>query len=92
MADIIKANNDIKNLTYYLTAWGIGGLIGSFGIGFIIDKFKNTRFVMLIILILLALSFVLIPISIKLPLLSLLPFILWGAMGWATQAPNNIYY
>lgn len=69
LADIIKANNDIKNLTYYLTAWGIGGLIGSFGIGFIIDKFKNTRFVMLIILILLALSFVLIPISIKLPVL-----------------------
>ena len=89
LADIIKANNDIKNLTYYLTAWGIGGLIGSFGIGFIIDKFKNTRFVMLIILILLALSFVLIPVSIKLPLLGLLPFILWGAMGWATQAPQQ---
>ncbi|MEJ7274209.1 MFS transporter, partial [Staphylococcus epidermidis] len=32
---------------------------------------------------------VLIPISIKLPLLSLLSFILWGAMGWATQAPQQ---
>ena len=89
LADIIKTNTDTKNLTYYLTAWGIGGLIGSFGIGFIIDRFKNTRFVMLIILILLALSFVLIPVSIKLPLLGLLPFILWGAMGWATQAPQQ---
>ena len=72
-----------------LTAWGIGGLIGSFGIGFIIDRFKNTRFVMLIILILLALSFGLIPISINLPILGLIPFILWGAMGWATQAPQQ---
>ena len=89
LADIIKTNTDTKNLTHYLTAWGIGGLIGSFGIGFIIDRFKNTRFVMLIILILLALSFVLIPVSIKLPLLGLLPFILWGAMGWATQAPQQ---
>ena len=89
LADIIKANTDIKSLTYYLTAWGIGGLIGSFGIGFVIDKFKNTRFIMVIILILLALSFVLIPVSIKLPLLGLLPFILWGAMGWATQAPQQ---
>ena len=86
LADIIKTNTDTKNLTHYLTAWGIGGLIGSFGIGFIIDRFKNTRFVMLIILILLALSFGLIPISINLPILGLIPFILWGAMGWATQA------
>ena len=89
LADIIKTNTDTKNLTYYLTAWGIGGLIGSFGIGFIIDRFKNTRFVMLIILILLALIFSLIPISINLPILGLIPFILWGAMGWATQAPQQ---
>ncbi|HCV4425305.1 TPA: MFS transporter [Staphylococcus aureus] len=89
LADIIKTNTDTKNLTHYLTAWGIGGLIGSFGIGFIIDRFKNTRFVMLIILILLALSFSLIPISINLPILGLIPFILWGAMGWATQAPQQ---
>ena len=89
LADIIKTNTDTKNLTHYFTAWGIGGLIGSFGIGFIIDRFKNTRFVMLIILILLALSFGLIPISINLPILGLIPFILWGAMGWATQAPQQ---
>lgn len=89
LADIIKTNTDTKNLTHYLTAWGIGGLIGSFGIGFIIDKFKNTRFIMLIILILLALSFGSIPISINLPILGLIPFILWGAMGWATQAPQQ---
>lgn len=89
LADIIKTNTDTKNLTHYLTAWGIDGLIGSFGIGFIIDRFKNTRFVMLIILILLALSFGLIPISINLPILGLIPFILWGAMGWATQAPQQ---
>lgn len=89
LADIIKTNTDTKNLTHYLTEWGIGGLIGSFGIGFIIDRFKNTRFVMLIILILLALSFGLIPISINLPILGLIPFILWGAMGWATQAPQQ---
>lgn len=89
LADIIKTNTDTKNLTHYLTAWGIGGLIGSFGIGFIIDRFKNTRFVMLIILILLALSFGLIPISINLLILGLIPFILWGAMGWATQAPQQ---
>ena len=39
LADIIKTNTDTKNLTHYLT-WGIDGLIGSFGIGFIIDRFK----------------------------------------------------
>ncbi|WP_426915519.1 hypothetical protein [Staphylococcus shinii] len=27
--------------------------------------------------------------SLKIPILGLIPFILWGAMGWATQAPQQ---
>ncbi|MCA2503993.1 MFS transporter [Staphylococcus xylosus] len=76
-------------ISLFLTAWGIGGLIGSFGVGFIIDKFKDTKHLMLTILIILALSILFIPILIKVPYLSVVPFILWGAMGWATQAPQQ---
>ncbi|MFO3687853.1 MFS transporter [Staphylococcus felis] len=89
LADIIKENSNAENLTFYFTAWGIGGLIGSFGIGFVIDKFRNTRLLMLIILLVLALSFILIIFSIKIPFLGFIPFVLWGAMGWATQAPQQ---
>ena len=44
---------------------------------------------MLIILVTLGISIVLIPTLIKIPILGLIPFILWGAMGWATQAPQQ---
>lgn len=76
-------------ITLFLTTWGIGGLIGSFGVGLVIDKFKNTQILMLIILVTLGISIVLIPTLIKIPILGLIPFILWGAMGWATQAPQQ---
>lgn len=89
LADIVKDNANIGNLTFYLFAWGLGGLIGSFGIGFLIDRFKNTRILLLIILIFLTLSFVLLDTSINTSFLGFLTFILWGAMGWATQAPQQ---
>lgn len=89
LADIIKANGNFENLVFYLSAWDIGGLIGSLSIGYVIDKFKNTRLLMFIILLTLIISFVLIIIVIKIPILSFLPFILWGAMGWSTQAPQQ---
>ena len=37
----------------------------------------------------LTLSIILIPLLIHIPLLNLIPFIIWGAMGWATQAPQQ---
>ena len=89
LADIIKESGNTEYLTCYLTAWGVGGLIGSFGIGFLIDKFKNPAVLMLIILFALALSFALLNVTIQVPFLNFIPFILWGAMGWATQAPQQ---
>lgn len=72
-------------ISLFLTAWGIGGLIGSFGVGFISDKFKNINILMIVTLVTLGGSIVSIPHLINIPILRLLPFILWGTMGWATQ-------
>ncbi|WIL69805.1 MFS transporter [Staphylococcus cohnii] len=76
-------------ITLFLTTWGIGGLLGSFGVGLVMDKFKNTQMLMLIILVVLSISIMLLPTLIKIPILGLIPFILWGAMGWGTQAPQQ---
>ena len=67
LADIIKESGNTEYLTCYLTAWDVGGLIGSFGIGFLIDKFKNPAVLMLIILFALALSFALLNVTIQVP-------------------------
>ncbi|WP_225517996.1 hypothetical protein [Staphylococcus xylosus] len=64
-------------------------MIGSFGIGLIIDKFKNTQILILIILCVLGVSIVIIPRLIKIPILGLLPFLLWGITGWVTQDPQQ---
>ncbi|WP_323703331.1 MFS transporter [Mammaliicoccus sp. Dog046] len=89
LSQVISEYLSINAVSLYLTAWGIGGLIGSFGVGFIIDKIKDTRYLILFILIALTISVLLIPILIKIQILSVIPFILWGAMGWATQAPQQ---
>ena len=89
LSKIVEHYQSIYSLTTYLMLWGIGGLIGSFSIGFIIDRFKFTNLIVLSIMILLLFSFILLPISIHTPIASCLPFLLWGAMGWATQAPQQ---
>lgn len=89
LSKIVEHYQSIYSLTTYLMLWGIGGLIGSFSIGFIIDMFKFTNLIVLSIMILLLFSFILLPISIHTPIAICLPFLLWGAMGWATQAPQQ---
>jgi predicted MFS family arabinose efflux permease len=89
LSQVIEAYLSPSYISIFLTFWGIGGLLGSFGVGFFIDKFKDTKQLMLIVLIILALSIILIPVLIKIPYLSIIPFLLWGAMGWATQAPQQ---
>jgi predicted MFS family arabinose efflux permease len=89
LSQVIEAYLSPSYISIFLTFWGVGGLLGSFGVGFLIDKFKDTKQLMLIVLIILALSIILIPVLIKIPYLSIIPFLLWGAMGWATQAPQQ---
>jgi predicted MFS family arabinose efflux permease len=89
LSQVIEAYLSPSYISIFLTFWGVGGLLGSFGVGFLIDKFKDTKQLMLIVLIILALSIILIPVLIKTPYLSIIPFLLWGAMGWATQAPQQ---
>jgi predicted MFS family arabinose efflux permease len=84
IATILDNLADIPIVTPYLWAWGIGGVVGSFSIGTLIDRTGRPDLLMAGILAMFSLPFVL-PFSI----LSFLPFILWGAMGWASQAPQQ---
>ena len=64
--------------------WSIGGLIGSTGIGYVTDRFGKPQVVMAIILSILMLSITAIPTLRWFPVLGLLPFLIWGGMGWAS--------
>ncbi len=77
------------SLTEYFWVWGVGGMIGSFAVGKIIDRTRAPRIVMIFILTLLASALFAIPITIDLPIISFLPFLVWGIMGWASQTPQQ---
>ncbi|SDX32289.1 Predicted arabinose efflux permease, MFS family [Marininema mesophilum] len=88
-SQLVKDIDFSSNLTMYLWAWGLGGLCGSVMIGYLIDYFKRTKTLVTFILVTLTVSIICIPLMINIPLLKYLPFFVWGAMGWASQAPQQ---
>lgn len=89
LSPLIKEISDSESLVFYLWAWGFGGLFGSLIIGYLIDYFKKPKTLVTIILLILMISIICIPLMIQLPLIKYLPFFIWGAMGWASQAPQQ---
>ncbi|WP_342105225.1 MFS transporter [Methylobacterium sp. SI9] len=73
----------------YFWAWGIGGLLGSFAIGPLIDRTAAPRRLMALILAILTLTLAALPALLGRGPLGYLPFLIWGAMGWASQAPQQ---
>ena len=79
----------VRSVTPYLWVWGIGGVLGSFCIGPVVDRVRGPVLVLAIMLILCASLFVL-PFAAALGAgLVMLPIAIWGAVGWALQVPQN---
>ncbi|WP_417862143.1 MFS transporter [Vreelandella venusta] len=79
----------VRSITGYLWVWGIGGVVGSFLIGPLVDRFIGPV-ITLAIMLLLSLALIALPVTASIhPLLTLLPIAIWGAVGWALQVPQN---
>ncbi|HDX9577269.1 TPA: MFS transporter [Bacillus pseudomycoides] len=89
LSPMLQEMDPMGNLTMYLWSWGLGGLFGSLFIGYLIDYFKKPKALALMILIILTVSIICIPLMINLSIVKYLPFFIWGAMGWAAQAPQQ---
>lgn len=78
-----------RSVTPYLWVWGIGGVLGSFLIGPVVDRVRGPILVFAIMIIL-SVSLFLLPVATTLgPWLVMLPILIWGAVGWALQVPQN---
>ncbi|UDM48810.1 MFS transporter [Cupriavidus sp. MP-37] len=78
-----------RTVTPYLWVWGVGGVLGSFLIGPLVDRFKGPVLTLWIMAIL-AVSLFLLPVTASLGAwLVMLPIAAWGAVGWALQVPQN---
>lgn len=79
----------IHSVTPYLWVWGIGGVLGSFLIGPLVDRVRGAVLT-LGIMVVLALSLLLLPQTAHWNhWLVMLPIAAWGAVGWALQVPQN---
>lgn len=77
------------SVTPYLWVWGVGGVLGSFLIGPLVDRVKGPTLTLWIMAIL-AVALLLLPASLSSgPWLVMLPIAVWGAVGWALQVPQN---
>ncbi|GAA5204257.1 MFS transporter [Streptomyces thinghirensis] len=84
------AMGSVDNITPYLWAWGIGGVLGSVLVGSLVDKVRRPATLVVGILAILALSLLAFRITASVtPLLALIPIAVWGAVGWALQVPQQ---
>ncbi|MDR2837502.1 MAG: MFS transporter [Azonexus sp.] len=79
----------VTDVKYYLWAWGIGGLAGSFLIGPLIDRSKRPAALLGVILVALSLALAALPTLAPLGVAGFLPLLTWGAMGWSSLAPQQ---
>ncbi|WP_419307669.1 MFS transporter [Chromohalobacter israelensis] len=88
IAPLIDAHGE-RSVTPYLWVWGVGGVLGSFLIGTLVDRFSGPRLTFAIML-LLGIALIALPLLLTFsPWLALIPIALWGAVGWALQVPQN---
>ncbi|REC95566.1 MFS transporter [Kushneria indalinina] len=88
MAPLIRAYT-AQSVMPFLWVWGVGGVLGSFLVGSLADRFTNMQ-ITTGIMALLGLSLIALPLALSLnSWLGLLPVVIWGAVGWALQVPQN---
>ena len=69
--------------------WGIGGAVGAFGIGRVLDKVDSSRKLTTIIIVLLAADFALLLLFPSSRMVALVCLFAWGLLGWSSMAPQQ---
>jgi predicted MFS family arabinose efflux permease len=78
----------VRDPLWHLCAWGLGGLVGNLAIGTLIDRWRDTRALLSVLLTVLGLSLALLPLATSTVGTIALMF-LWGAGGWSCPAPQQ---
>jgi predicted MFS family arabinose efflux permease len=88
-APLIQRAGAAHSVATALWAWSIGGLIGSTAIGYLADRTERPQLLMASVLMLLTIAVLILPTLQSVPVLGLVPYVLWGAAGWATVTPQQ---
>ena len=69
--------------------WGIGGAVGAFGVGYVLDRFDQPRALTSIIIGALAATFAALFFGTGNALVSAVTIFAWGFLGWSSLAPQQ---
>ncbi|WP_375702274.1 MFS transporter [Bartonella sp. AA89HNZF] len=89
ITSIMAVGDAMTNIMPALWVWGLGGVLGSFGVGILLDKIQKNSLILFFILLLLLLSLMSLGFASLLGQLVFIPFFLWGMMGWSSLAPQQ---
>ncbi|WP_017596682.1 MFS transporter [Nocardiopsis potens] len=90
LAPVLADAGGVRSVVPHLWAWGLGGVAGSLVIGPLTDRFGRLRGTVGAIMAVLVLAQALVPAAAHLhPAAAALPLLLWGAVGWALQVPQQ---
>jgi predicted MFS family arabinose efflux permease len=89
LAPIIHSTIGVQSIAPYLWAWGVGGIVGSFSIGSLIDVTGQPKRLLVAILFIMGVSMLVLPHALVSNIVGFIPFFLWGATGWSSQAPQQ---
>jgi predicted MFS family arabinose efflux permease len=82
-------NGASLSIAPFLWIWGVGGIMGSILIAPLADRIKGSLLTLWIMTIL-SVALFLLPVAASANVwLMTLPAIVWGAVGWALQIPQN---
>ncbi|MFD3445912.1 MFS transporter [Microbacteriaceae bacterium 4G12] len=87
--DLIITSYGFEKPIVFIWMWGIGGIGGSFIIGYIMDFYKKPKIILIYLIAIMFLSLILMGISQKTTILLAVCLILWGATGWAGLATQQ---
>ena len=89
VAPLFIAAANVSNVLPYLWAWSLGGLVGTYLAGVLIDRAGRPELVMSGMLVAMLFAFVSMSLVLKQPALALMCFFIWGIAGWGSQAPQQ---
>lgn len=87
--DLIIASYGFEKSVVFIWMWGIGGIGGSFIIGYIIDFYKKPKIILIYLMVIMFLSLTFMGIFHRMGIFIAIFLILWGATGWAALATQQ---
>lgn len=89
MAPFMMAYPNVHSVVPWLWLWGVGGILGSVFVGSLANRVGGPTLTLGIMGVL-TLSLLAMPIVARWNIwLMIIPVMLWGAVGWALQVPQN---